>query len=210
MWRPSVRAAAPFAAVSALCLLVASLPVEIWPTPYPGDSYVFEPPLFSGIWIQRVVVPALLIVANVAMSIGLYGLYRRDRTAMSGWHRGSALATVSGALLGAVGTVQVTAAAPSAVGAGAIGVVIWLFAALIVAPASIGWGVGYVRANQTALGSVLTAAPLATGGYLFASLSGVSVEPFGGLAIVAPTVVVALVVGHELWTRTATPLTRSV
>lgn len=206
MLRPSVRTASPFAIVSGACLLVASVPTAVWPTPHPGDSYVFDPPPFSGIWIQRIAVPALLVAANVAIAVGLYGLYRRDRDAMSGWHRGSALATVAGVALGAVGTLQVTTADPSAAGAGVIGVVIWLFAALVVVPASIGWGVGYVRADQPTVGVTLAAAPIATGAYVFASLSGLSVEPFGGFAFVAPTVAVAGVVGYELWARATTPL----
>ncbi len=50
MWRRSYRLAGPILGLSAVCLLITAVPLELWPTPRPGDSYVFNPPAFSAIW----------------------------------------------------------------------------------------------------------------------------------------------------------------
>jgi hypothetical protein len=44
----------------------------------PRDSYVFDPPVSSPLWINRHLVPVLAVLAAIGLGLGLLGLARRD------------------------------------------------------------------------------------------------------------------------------------
>lgn len=206
VWRPSTRAAGPLAVAGALCLLGAMVPLEVWPAPRPGDSYVFDPPTFSGIWAERAVVPALTVGANALVLVGLYALYRRDSTAMPGWQRGSAIVTLFGTAVWLFGSYLVTSAGPDELVVGGVGALVALLALVVTVPGLVAWGLGYLQIGKTRLGAALVGAPSLTVLYLAVSLSGVDFDPVGGLALAAPTAVMALLVGYDLWIDTSPPV----
>lgn len=206
MWSPSTRAAAPLAAMCALCLLGANIPLEVWPAPRPGDSYVFDPATFSAVWAERVLVPVLMISANALMVVSLCALYRRDDTAMPGWQRGSAIVTLFGAVVWLLGLTLTSSSGPNDVVVGGSGVLVAAFALFVTVPGLIAWGIGYLRTGKTRLGAAFTGAPLLTALYLAVSLSGVDFEPVGGLLLTAPTTVMALFISYDLWADTTIPV----
>lgn len=205
MWRPSTRTAGPLAVLGALCLLAAMLPLEVWPAPHPGDSYVFDPATFSGVWAERVAVPVLTVAANAHVLAGLYALYRRDSTVMPRWQRGSAQVTLFGTAVLLIGTYLVTSAGPDDILGGAFGGLLAVLALLLTVPGLAAWGVGYLRAGQVQLGAPLTGAPALTVLYLAVSLSGVDFDPVGGLLLAVPTAAMAVLVGYDLWIDVTPP-----
>lgn len=205
MWRPSTRTAGPLAIIGALCLLAAIVPLEVWPAPHPGDSYVFGPPRFSGIWAERVAVPALTFAANVLILAALYGLYRRDTTVMLRWQRGSAKVTIFGAVAWLFGTYLVTSAGPNDILGGAFGGLVAVLALLLTVPGLAAWGIGYFQTGRQQLGAALTGAPVLTVLYLGISLSGVDFEPVGGFLLAVPTAMMSVLIGYDLWITVTPP-----
>lgn len=202
MWRASIRIASPLLALGAVCLVIGTIPMEVWPAPRPGDSYVFNPPRFSGIWVQRTLVPPLTIGANVLFLIGLYALYRRDTASMPRWQRWSAMITLFGTAVWLLGTYMVVSAGSGASLGGILGVLLLGCAIILTFPGLVAWGTGYLCSGRVSLGVALAGAPLLTGVSLGASLSGIDFEPIGGLLFVAPTVAMAVVVSYDIWTDT--------
>lgn len=205
MWRPSTRTAGPLAVIGALCLLAAMVPLEVWTAPHPGDSYVFNPPRFSGIWAERVAVPVFTVAANVLILVALYGLYRRDTTVMLHWQRGSAKITLFGAVAWLFGTYLVTSAGPNDILGGVFGGLVAVLALLLTIPGLAAWGIGYFRTGQQQLGAALTGAPVLTFLYLGISLSSVDFEPVGGFLLAVPTAAMAVLVGYDLWVNITPP-----
>ena len=205
MWRPSTRAAGPLAVLGSLCLLGAMIPLEVWPAPRPGDSYVFDPATFSGVWAERVVVPVLTVTANVLVLVGLYALYRRDSKAMPRWQRGSAKVTLFAAVAWLFGTYLVTSAGPDDTLGGVFGGIVAVLALLLTVPGLAAWGVGYLRGGRTRLGVALAGAPALTLFYITVSLSGVDFDPVSGLLLALPAAVMTALVGFDLWVDTAPP-----
>lgn len=205
MWRPSVRTGGPLLALGAVCLVVGTLPLEFWPGPHPGDSYVFDPPRFSGIWVERTLTPVLGVGANVSILVGLYALYRRDTNSMPRWQRVSAIVALFGTSLWLLGTYLLTSAGSGASLGGIFAVLLLGCGLLLAGPCLIAWGAGYLRSERPYVGAALAGTPLLTVGYTGISLSGFDPGSVGGLLFVAPTVAMSLVVGYDLWTDT-TPL----
>lgn len=65
------------AALGGIALFLSALPPG-WYGATPGDSYVFDPPPFSPLWIDRVLLPALAVVGTVGLLVGFAALLRRD------------------------------------------------------------------------------------------------------------------------------------
>ena len=202
MWRPPPRTAGTLSVVGGLCVLGAMIPLSVWSAPHPGDSYVFDPPMFSGVWAQRVVVPVLTFGANGCVLAGLYTLYWRDRPAMPRWQRGIAGVTLFGTIAWLFGTSLVTSAGPNDLIGGVVGGLVAVLALLVTVPGLTAWGAGYLRAGRIRLGAALAGAPVLTGLYVGVSLSGVDFDPVSGLLLAAPTAVMAVLVGYDLWVET--------
>lgn len=204
MWRPSYRVAGPLLGLSVLCLLIATVPLEVWPAPRPGDSYVFTPPPFSAIWMQRTAQPILTVGANVLILVGLGALFRRDSASMSNLQSLSGIFTLLGISLYLLGSLLVTTAGPNEIMNSLFGILGRSIGLVFTLPGLVGWGVGYLRRDNMRLGITLTGTPLLTCAYLGISMYGVQFAPIDGLLLITPTSAMALVVGYDLWVDSAT------
>lgn len=203
MWRPSYRTAGPLLGLSALCLLIAAVPLAVWPEPQPGDSYVFAPPLFSAIWMQRIAQPFLTVSANVLVIVGLGALFKRDGTSLSNLRSVSGLVTVFGTSIILFGSLLVTTAGLDEIMSYVLGLLAQAIGLVLTLPGLVGWGAGYLRADNMRLGIALAGAPLLTCAYLGVSLLGVQFTPIADLLLITPTSAMALVVGYDLWADSA-------
>lgn len=198
MWRRSSQIAGSLLGLSAVCLLVTTVPLELWPTPRPGDSYVFNPPPFSAIWVQQTLRPGLIIGANALLVVGLSAVLRRDSTSMSRLQRAFAFGALFGTGACLLGTLLFTTAGTDDIGRELTAFLIWALAIPLILLGLIGWGIGYLRADSTRLGAALTVPPVLAVAYIGLSMAGFS--PVGRLLLVIPTSGMALVVGYDLWT----------
>jgi hypothetical protein len=198
MWRRSSQIAGSLLGLSAVCLLVTTVPLELWPTPRPGDSYVFNPPPFSAIWVQQTLRPGLIIGANALLVVGLSAVLRRDSTSMSRLQRAFAFGALFGTGACLLGTLLFTTAGTDDIGRELTAFLIWALAIPLILLGLIGWGAGYLRADSTRLGAALTVPPVLAVAYIGLSVAGFS--PVGRLLLVIPTSGMALVVGYDLWT----------
>jgi hypothetical protein len=204
MRRSVARALGASAVVGGLLLVLTSLPSRLYGAA-PGDSYVFDPAFGSGLWLQRWVLPVLLVLAVLGPVLGLAGLLLRDRDG-GRWHDvAGGLAVFTGAvlvvaevLLAATGSLS--GGAPDVVGSflvlvGALGGVVGL---VVLAVALVVWGVRYRRRGRTRLGTTLALAPVAT--VLAMALAwGGDLGPVGGPLVALPPGVAAMLVGRNLW-----------
>ena len=204
------RLAGALAVLGGACLLLVGVPGRLYRGP-PGDSYVFDPPPFSGLWVQRVVVPVLAVLAVVGVFAVVVGLLRRDRSERR-WHdvAGGLTAFGAGVLLVATvllaGTGSLSGGAPDIVGVlvVAVGALGGLLAGLLVVVAGTVWGVGYLRRGRRRVGVTLVVAPLVTL-LLVALASFVELPTGGGVLVVLPTVAGLVVLGVDLWRGPAEP-----
>jgi len=198
MWRRSSQIAGSLLGLSAVCLLVTTVPLELWPTPRPGDSYVFNPPPFSAIWVQQTLRPGLIIGANALLVVGLSAVLRRDSASMSRLQRAFAFGALFGTGACLLGTLLFTTAGTDDIGRELTAFLIWALAIPLILLGLTGWGAGYLRADSTRLGAALTVPPVLAVAYIGLSVAGFS--PVGRLLLVIPTSGMALVVGYDLWT----------
>ncbi|GGK72096.1 hypothetical protein [Haloarcula sebkhae] len=200
MWRRSYRLAGPLLGLSAVCLLITAVPLELWPTPRPGDSYVFNPPPFSAIWVQRTLRPGLIITANALLLVGLGTVLRRDSASMSRLQRVLAFSALVGAGACLLGTLLFTTAGTNDIGRELTALLILALAIPLIILGLVGWGTGYLRADSTRLGAALTVPPVLAVAYIGLSIAGIDFSPVGRLLLIIPTSGMALVVGYDLWT----------
>jgi len=186
-------------ALSAVCLLIATVPLEFWPAPRPGDSYVFDPPLFSVIWVQRTLIPVLVMSANVLALVGLSVLFRRDSASMSRLQRVFAFVTLVGTGICVLGTLLFTTAGPNAIGMELTAFLVWALSFVLIGLGLIGWGAGYLRSGKHRLGAALTGPPVVIGMYFGLSLAGIEIPSGGGLLLSTPPSIMVLAVGYDLW-----------
>jgi len=207
VWTPSNRAVGGLTALGGICTVVATIPTR-WYGPRPTDSYVFDPPRFSALWIERTVVPVVAVGAALLMLVGLLALFRRDRERMARWQRWFAVVALVGAAVGTLATVLLVStggratADPTAALNALLGAALALFGTVIVLPGSLAWGIGYLRAGRRRLGIALAGGPAAA--VLIVAGSVVTDVEFGALPVVLPVALTGLVVGYDLWTRGST------
>ncbi|WP_425601214.1 hypothetical protein [Haloplanus halobius] len=208
MWTPPRRLVGDLTILGGVLAIVATVPPR-WYGPIPTDSYVFEPPLFSPLWIERVVLPPLSVLAALLVVVGLLSLFRRDRPWMGRWHRWSASAAILG---GAVGTLATTLFAATGGGSddltaaatALLGALLALVALVFALPGLIGWGIGYLRAerDRQTLGLALVGAPVLAALFVaVGAVVGSVAELAGGLPTVLPFAALAVVVGVDLRQR---------
>ena len=210
MWPPSDRVFGGLTAVGGLCTVVATLPTR-WLGPRPTDSYVFDPPRFSALWVERAVVPAVAVAAALLILTGLLALFRRDRERMARWQRWFAVVAVVGVAVGTLATMLVVSAGsggtadPTAALNVLAGVGLGLLGLLLTLPGLVAWGAGYLRSGRRRLGAALAGGPVVTLAVLVANVgAGVSFDGVGGLPIALPVALAVGVVGYDLWDRAGT------
>lgn len=191
------RAGAVAAALGALLFVLTNVPPE-WFGATTGDSYVFQPPVFTPLWVERVVMPPLSVVAIVALAVGLGVLVGRDWPVGGRLRQGGGVVAVTGVglLAVALGLLQsIDGAGPLSGVVGALGgLAVGLLGLLLAVPALLALGFGYTRTDRPTVGYALIAVvPLGL-------VMGVVLPEFAG-AIPMALLVAAVwgVVAHELW-----------
>lgn len=205
------RALGALSALGGVLAVVASAPSRWYGVPR-TDAYVFSPPAFTPLWVERVVMPVVAALAAVLLVVGVAGLLARDRPTAGRLRRWGGYVAAAG--LGAVALVLLLdAATPGTVWAsgGTASPFVLLGALLVVLggagvalPALAVMGLGYLRADRRVVGTALVVGPAATL-LVFFSTWLVEYAGVGGLPVVAPLAATFVVVGHDLWT-TAGPV----
>lgn len=207
MWTPSNRVLGGLTALGGLCAALATLPTR-WFGPRPTDSYVFDPPRFSALWLERTVAPVVAVAAALLILAGLLALFRRDRERLARWQRWFAVVGIAGVAVGTLATMFIVSVGPAGVAdpAGALnvllGVALGLLATLLVLPGLLAWGAGYLRTGRRRLGAALVGGPTASLLVVVANFAGVSFGEFGGLPVVLPFALAMMTIGYDLWDRT--------
>jgi hypothetical protein len=207
MWTPSDRLVGSLTALGGVCALVASVPTR-WYGARPTDSYVFDPPRFSALWMERTVVPVVGVIAAMLILVGLLALLWRDREWMARWQRWFAALSVIGAAVGTLATILLVslggggASDPTAAVNALLGVGLALLALLLLGPGLLAWGIGYLRAGRRRLGWALAGGPIAAVLVVAVDAAvGAGFDPLGSLPVVLPLTVAVLVVGYDLYAR---------
>jgi hypothetical protein len=191
-----IRLAGSASILGGLLTLLVSVPPR-WYGLGATDSYVFAPELFSPLWVDRTLVPALSGLAVIGLLAGLTALVRRDWAAYGRLRRWSSIlallgfSALSAAAIGGLvlagnqsGTEVFTAIAVLLAGS---------FGILLFVPGSIGLGYGYVRAGKRAVGGGLVAVPVLVPVFAYTSLS-----PIPGLLTMLPVSITWVLVGRDL------------
>ncbi|MFB6194945.1 MAG: hypothetical protein ABEI80_02150 [Haloplanus sp.] len=207
MWTPSRRTVGASTVLGGVLAVVAAIPTD-WYGPRPTDSYVFDPPPFSALWIERTVVPAASVLAAVLLLAGLISVLRRDRDGLDGWQRWSAVGAVLGVGVGTLSTVLFASAGGAAGGDLSaalnvlLGALLGLLAVVLAVPGLIAWGIGYVRAGRSTLGAAIAGGPgLSVLLVVTSAALGVEFGPLGGLPVVLPLAAMAVLIGSDLYHR---------
>jgi|APHM01.1.fsa_nt_gi hypothetical protein len=179
-----------------LLTLLVSVPPR-WYGVRETDSYVFDPELFSSLWISRTVVPALSLLAVIGLLVGLAVFVRRDWSAYSRLRRWSSVPTLLGFVSLGLATTGGVVLAGNQSGTDVIGALFVLmaggFGALLFVPGAIGFGYGYVRSGKHVVGAGLVAVPV-----LVPVLAYVGIGPASGLLTVLPIGITWLLLGRDL------------
>jgi len=207
VWTPGRRFVGGATGLGGVCTLVASIPTR-WLGTVPTDSYVFDPPTYGPLWIERTIVPAVSIAAALLTLAGLVALFHRDREWMARWHRWFAVVAVVGAALGTFATVLLASNGeraggdPTATLNVLIAALIGLVGVVLAGPGLLAWGIGYLRAGRRLLGGAL-AGGVTVPVLLVAATIAIDVDggPVGGVLTSLPVAVLAVGVGHDLWVR---------
>ncbi|MEF8856265.1 MAG: hypothetical protein V5A16_02450 [Haloplanus sp.] len=207
VWTPSDRAIGGLTALGGLLTVVATIPTR-WYGPRPTDSYVFDPPRLSALWVERTVAPLLAVVAALLILLGLLWLFQRDREWMVRWQRWFAVVTVVGAAVGTLAIMILAAvggratADPTAALNALLGVGLALLALFLLLPGVLAWGVGYLRDGRRRLGAALAGSPVVAVAVVAASIAlNVGPGAFGALPVVLPVALGVAILGYDLWDR---------
>lgn len=175
-----------------------------WYGATPGDSFVFSPPMFTPLWIERTVVPVASVVAGVLLVGGLMGLVARDWQGMARLGRAGGATAITGLSIVAIAQIGVHAT-PGAGGVGTalltLGAILAAFTGLLLVIIGLALlGIGYLRLDATRLGYALIGGPV--GALLFVGGSFLlGLGTGGGFLSVVPLCLAFVVVGYDLWTE---------
>ena len=187
-----------------LLTLIVSVPSS-WYGLQPSDSYLFDPPLGSPLWIDRVLVPILAVLAVLGLLIGLFGLVRRD------WPV-AGRARKWGGVIGVLGLAFVTIGIPTFLSGPAgggvdilsalAGLLLGLLGALLLLVSLLLLGWGYSRTERPRLGYAFGATVVVAPG-----LGYVAPGQFTELVWALPVSLTWMLLGRDLL-RWAEPLGR--
>lgn len=206
MWTPGRRFVGALTTLGGLLVLVAAVPTR-WFGPVPTDSYVFDPPRFSALWIERTIVPTLSLVAVLLVLAGLLSLFQRDRERMARWQRWTAVVALIGAGVGTLATILLVTTGggtndPTNPLNTLLGAALALFALLLLVPGLLAWGAGYLRDDRPLLGTAVVGAPVLPILVVAASIAlGVGDGVAGSLPVAVPVAATIVAVGRDLWVR---------
>lgn len=178
-----------------LLLFIGSMP-PTWFGYEQGDSYLFDPAVFSPIWIERVLLPVLVLVGSVGLLIGIAGLVYRDwqESRLLRWAGPTSIVGAIALLAGIYGpdllTTADTTVGPIPALAG-LALAIWGLLLLLVGGPLLAYA--YLRIEKRRLGWALLS--FIPAGIL---LGWVFPEGLGELAGAVPWLVLAFVIAMEL------------
>lgn len=198
MDRRTIRGAGAVGGVSGWLVVLVNAPSSWYGVPV-TDSYVFDPPTFSPLWVERNVVPALAILAMAGVLVGLAGLVLRDRPVAGRARRWGGVAALLGLGVTAIGIGAFLIVSPGSVGAGdAIGVLVTIVVTglglLIGLPGLFVMGIGYARTGRPLVGYAFGLLPVGVGVIQYINPGTAGALP-GMLPIGAAWTVLAV----ELW-----------
>jgi hypothetical protein len=204
---PGRRFVGALTALGGVLALVAAVPTR-WFGPMPTDSYVFDPPRFSALWMERTVVPVLALAAVLLVTAGLLSLFRRDRDRMPRWQCWTAIVGLIGASVGTLATVLLVTAGRGTMGDPTntlntlLGAALALLAFALLVPGLLAWGAGYLRGDRPVLGGAVVGMLVLPVLVVAASVvldvgDGVA----GALPVAVPVAAAVGVVGRDLWVR---------
>jgi len=202
------RALGALSALGGALAVVAAVPTRWYGVPQ-TDAYLFDPPLFSPLWVERTVIPLVAVVAGLLFVVAIGALVVRDRAVAGRLRRWGGYVAVAGLAL--LGVAVVGLAATGAFGGGiqTTGALVALLALLVALvglglalPALVAMGVGYARTERPAVGYALFGGPVLTGLATGVAWMGVSTG-IGSLPLVVPFAATFVGVGYELWSRPA-------
>jgi hypothetical protein len=206
VWTPGRRLLGSLSGLGGLLAVVATAPTG-WFGPVPDDSYVFDPPRFSALWVERAVIPAVAVLAVLLCLTGLLALFARDRDGMPRWQRWLAVVALIGGGVGSLATVLLvsTVGGAGATPSGALnalaGLAFALLATVLLLPGLLAWGAGYLREGRPVVGVALVGAPALS--VLIVATSVVADVAFGNagaLPAVLPFAAAMVAVGYDLGT----------
>ncbi|MFC7174530.1 hypothetical protein ACFQL0_16585 [Haloplanus litoreus] len=202
---PGRRFVGALTTLGGLLVLAAAIPTR-WFGPMPTDSYVFDPPRFSALWIERTIVPTLSLVAVFLVLIGLLSLFQRDRERMARWQRWTAVVALIGAGVGTLATVLLVTAGdgtsdPTNTLNTLLGAALALLALVLLVPGLLAWGVGYLRGERPLLGTAVAGAPVLPILVVASIALGVGDDVAGSLPVAAPVAAAVVTIGRDLWMR---------
>ncbi|APE94971.1 hypothetical protein [Halodesulfurarchaeum formicicum] len=178
-----------------LLALLAAIP-PAWYGSRPRQSYLFDPPAFSPLWIERELMPVLAVLAALGLLVGLAALVWRDRE-RSGWLWGTGVAAVLGASLFTISLFGLTVARGDTAAPDPYSSIAWLLpgllGGLLLVVGLVLLGAVYLRRGRSRLGGVLVAVGPATIGV------GVLLpEPVAGVASAGALAVLGVALSVEL------------
>ena len=186
------------AAMGGLALFLSALP-PAWYGATPGDSYVFDPPPFSPLWIDRVLLPSLAVLGTVGLLVGLGTLLRRDWQlgSLLRWSGGATLLGGSALIVGLYGPELVTPETTVVPTTALAGLAIALWGLLLCLAGGPLLAFAYLRAGKRRLGWGLLA--VVPAGLLFAWALP---DPAGNLVGALAWVGLGGLLAWELWVGT--------
>lgn len=190
-----------FAAVlGAVFSVLAAVPGRWYGVPQ-TDSFVFHPDPFTGLWIQRAVIPGLTAVASACLVVGLAGLVLRDRPVAGRLRRWGGVGTVIGLTLVALSLVGFTylstgRGAIQGEGADVLSLAVGGIGLLVLVPSLVSLIVGYASTARPLPGYALGGAAILTPIVSYVGFGAVS-----GLVATLPLAAAWTVLGVELWSH---------
>jgi hypothetical protein len=195
MRRQRARALGSASVLGAILAVLTNVPPAWYGLPE-TDAYLFDPAIFSPLWINRVLVPLLSVVATLGLLGGLVGLVARDWPVAG---RARRWGGVGGSVALAGFTVAVPAFVYSMQDTGGtlllpfVGLVVGAASLLLFLPSVVLLSYGYVQTSRPRIGYALAVMPLGVVllGYL---VSG----PEQSVAAAIPVGITWALVGQDL------------
>ncbi|MFB6095414.1 MAG: hypothetical protein ABEJ71_03050 [Halodesulfurarchaeum sp.] len=140
--------------LGAVLAMVAAVPPS-WYGFTPTDSYVFDPPMWSPLWINRELVPLVILAAAIGLLLGLIGLLRRDWAGAGRARRWGSVGAVIG-FTGLTFTVPVFVFSMQGTPGGVLAILVALaavvFGLIALLPSLLLLAYGYVKAGRPRIG----------------------------------------------------------
>lgn len=167
-----------------------------------GDSYVFDPPTFSPLWIERTAVPVASVLVGALLLAGFIGLVYRDWDGAGLVRKGAGVVTLVGLALLEVAQTGLWDRGTAATDAllGLLAVLGALLGGLLLVVGLVVLGASYARADARRLGYALVGGPALAVVVVAVGIAG-GISFASGYGVILPFVAVFVAAGYDLWSR---------